>query len=84
MIRDKQILITGGSGFIGSALVRRLVDANSVVVFDNGHRDAREGSGLLAHPNVYRVGGDVLDFDAVRRAIGGVRPRRPPGRPSPG
>jgi len=71
MIRDKQILITGGGGFIGSALVRRLADANSVVVFDNGHRDARKGSGLLSHPNVYRVDGDVLDFVAVRRAMEG-------------
>lgn len=71
MIRDKQILITGGGGFIGSALVRRLADANSVVVFDNGHRDTREGSGLLAHPNVYRVDGDVLDVDAVRHAMEG-------------
>lgn len=71
MIRDKQILITGGGGFIGSALVRRLADANSVVVFDNGHRDAREGYGSPAHPNVYRVDGDVLDVDAVRRAMEG-------------
>jgi nucleoside-diphosphate-sugar epimerase len=71
MIREKQILITGGGGFIGSALVRRLMDANRIVVFDNGHRDALRGSGIPSHPNVQRVEGDVLDLDAVRKAIAG-------------
>lgn len=71
MIRDKQVLITGGGGFIGSTLVRRLIESNSVVVFDNGHRDALQGSDLLTHPNVYRVDGDVLDFSAVRHAMEG-------------
>jgi len=71
MIRDKQVLITGGGGFIGSALVRRLVEANSVVVFDNGHRDTLKGTDTPTHPNLYRVDGDVLDLGAVRRAMEG-------------
>jgi len=34
MIKDKRILITGGRGFIGSALAKRLAPDNDVVCFD--------------------------------------------------
>jgi nucleoside-diphosphate-sugar epimerase len=67
----RRICITGGAGFIGSHLVERLVPKNRVVVFDNYHRDALTASGLLSHPEVEVVKGDVLDADAVRRVIAG-------------
>ena len=34
MVKDKRILITGGRGFIGSALASRLAPDNDVVCFD--------------------------------------------------
>jgi UDP-glucose 4-epimerase len=40
MIQRKRILLTGGAGFIGSALAARLIDDNEVVILDNGQRDA--------------------------------------------
>ena len=40
MIKDKRILLTGGAGFIGTALARRLLDNNQVVIYDNGHRNS--------------------------------------------
>lgn len=70
-ISGKKILLTGGAGFIGSALVKKLVDANEVVVFDNGHRNALKGSKLLDHPNLRVVWGDVLDLPAVRNVVEG-------------
>jgi nucleoside-diphosphate-sugar epimerase len=33
-IEGKRILITGGAGFIGSAVAERLVEKNTVVLFD--------------------------------------------------
>lgn len=72
MIESKKVLITGGAGFIGSSLARRLVEANDVVVFDNGHRDALSSSGLLGHPRLSVIKGDVLDPAAVRAAMEGV------------
>lgn len=60
MIQDKHVVITGGAGFIGSGLTARLCDHNRVTLFDNMHRDAVGGSGLLDHPNVDLIKGDVL------------------------
>jgi len=61
MLEGKRIFITGGAGFIGTTLARQLVEHNTVVAFDNLHRDAVSGSGLLDHPNYELVEGDILD-----------------------
>jgi UDP-glucose 4-epimerase len=71
MVQGWRICVTGGAGFIGSHLVERLVPANRIVVFDNFHRDALTKSGFASHPEVEVVRGDVLDAEAVRRAIAG-------------
>ena len=44
MLQGKRIFVTGGAGFIGTTLARRLVDANEVVAVDNLHRDALTGT----------------------------------------
>jgi UDP-glucose 4-epimerase len=61
----KNILITGGAGFIGTTLARRLVDGNQVTAVDNLHRDALSGTDLAGHPNFELREGDVLDADAM-------------------
>ena len=61
-LTGKRVLITGGAGFIGTTLARRLVDANEVVAVDNLHRDALSGTELSEHPNFRFVEGDVLDL----------------------
>jgi UDP-glucose 4-epimerase len=71
-LAGKRILVTGGAGFIGTTLARRLVDANEIVALDNLHRDAVSGSDLLEHPNYRLVHGDVLDPEAVREAAEGA------------
>ncbi len=70
-ISSKRILLTGGAGFIGASLARRLVERNSIVIFDNGHR-GKLPSDLSDHPNLTFIQGDVLDFDAVKGAAQGV------------
>lgn len=72
MIQNATILITGGAGFIGSALTRRLVEQNNVRILDSLRRNALADSGLDKHPNVELVVGDVRDLDTVRRAIRGT------------
>jgi len=68
MIKGKSILITGGAGFIGTSLARRLCDDNKIVIFDNLHRDAFTKSPLANHPNITFIKGDVRDFSALQKA----------------
>jgi UDP-glucose 4-epimerase len=65
-LSGKRIFITGGAGFIGTTLARRLVDRNDVVALDNLHRDALSGTTLTEHPNFAFHQADVLDLEAVR------------------
>ena len=65
-LSGRRILITGGAGFIGTTLARRLVDANEIVAVDNLHRDALSGTDLAEHPNLTFHQGDVLDADLMR------------------
>lgn len=67
----RRVLITGGAGFIGSALALRLVKDTKVVILDNLRRNAIKETDLLSCPRVTMVCGDVLDRDAVKNAIRG-------------
>lgn len=46
MITGKTIFITGGAGFIASALIARLVASNRIVVNDNYLHNTLQGSAL--------------------------------------
>ena len=66
------ILVTGGSGFIGSALVKALVrDGHAVRVLDDNSRGAarrlKEVEG-----DIEFIGGDIRDADVVARAVRGT------------
>lgn len=71
MIHGQRVLLTGGAGFIGTALVRRLVEQNHCVVFDLLRRNALGPAGLDKHPNVTLIEGDVRDPVALAKAIEG-------------
>jgi UDP-glucose 4-epimerase len=64
----RRVLVTGGGGFIGSNLVKRLLEeGNSVTVLDNflsGYRN-----NLDPFPSVRIIEGDVRDKKAVETAI---------------
>ncbi len=60
-LSGKRIVVTGGAGFIGTTLARRLVDDNEIIAVDNLHRDTLGGTALADHPNFTFVQGDVLD-----------------------
>jgi len=72
MIEGAHVLVSGGAGFIGSHLVERLAAKNRVRVLDNLRRDALRPAGLHEHANVELVVADVLDRDAVVRAVDGI------------
>jgi len=53
LLKNKKILITGGLGFIGYALAKRLVDDNQIVVVDNLIRNHGFHDQIIQkHPNL--------------------------------
>lgn len=70
-VAGRRILITGGAGFIGSHLAERLLADNEVVVLDTFRRDALTQTGLIEHPRITVVRGDVLEPQSVRDAMRG-------------
>jgi nucleoside-diphosphate-sugar epimerase len=71
-LEGKRIFITGGAGFIGTTLARELVDRNTIVAYDNLHRDSLSGLALADHPNFQLIQGDILDADHLREAAQGA------------
>jgi dTDP-L-rhamnose 4-epimerase len=66
-------LVTGGAGFIGSHLVRRLAEADGdVVVLDSLDAQMHAGRTPELPPGVEFINGDVGDSEVVDRALAGV------------
>ena len=65
-------MVTGGAGFIGTTLARRLVAENEIVAVDNLHRDTLGGTDLAEHPNFRFVQGDVLDAPFLTDVVAGA------------
>jgi UDP-glucose 4-epimerase len=70
-MKNKNIFITGGAGFIANTLIRTLIHDNKIVVYDNFHRDTLTSSGLSDHPNLTIIKGDVLDYPLLEKSIKG-------------
>jgi nucleoside-diphosphate-sugar epimerase len=68
----KNVLITGGAGFIGSHLAERLSAANRLLLFDNYRRDSLSGLAVEKHPHVVVRKGDILNPMDVAAAVEGV------------
>jgi UDP-glucose 4-epimerase len=71
MLNNKRIFITGGAGFIANSIIANYVENNTIVVYDNFHRDTLSASKYAGHPNIEIVKGDVLDFDLLCSAMAG-------------
>lgn len=67
-----RIFITGATGFAGSHLVNELLAAGHEVVAlvhgDTSHQD------LPPHPNLEAIPGDLLNLQATKAVVAGVRP----------
>ena len=68
-IKNSKIVITGGTGFIGSVLVGALVNDNEIIVYDNFTRNALATCAYASHKNLTIVQGDVLDKEHMSKYI---------------
>ena len=69
---ERTALVTGGAGFIGSHLVRRLIaDGLLVRIIDDLSTGKLENLSPVM-PQVEFIRGDICDFDQLRQAMGGV------------
>jgi nucleoside-diphosphate-sugar epimerase len=68
MLKNKRILITGGAGFIGSTLAKKLIADNDLLLYDNLARDARDQS-LKEKGAVEFVEGNILDYAKVLETV---------------
>ncbi|MBU1019263.1 SDR family oxidoreductase [Patescibacteria group bacterium] len=65
----KKTLITGGAGFIGSHLAKKLLElGHSVRILDNFSTGKREN----IHSEVELIEGDIRDLDTVKKACEGI------------
>ncbi len=67
-----KVLVTGGTGFLGSALVNQLIKKNyKVYIFDNNFR------GSLKNINSFKkkvkfIKGDIRNFNSINKALKGI------------
>jgi nucleoside-diphosphate-sugar epimerase len=68
-IKNKNIFITGGTGFIGSWIIDTLVDDNKIWCYDNCRRVSPKFEGLLKHKNLKFIKGDILDKAKLKKSL---------------
>lgn len=68
-IKNKNIFITGGTGFIGSWLADLLVNDNRIWCYDNCRRVSPKIAELLRHRNFTFIKGDILDKEKLKKSV---------------
>lgn len=74
LVLNKHFLITGGGGFIGSNIVKKLLSMGAKVrVLDNFLTSQRSNlTPFETHPNFELLEGDIRDIETCRRACIGI------------
>ncbi|MFZ4435693.1 MAG: polysaccharide biosynthesis protein [Flavobacterium psychrophilum] len=75
MIKNKTLLITGGTGSFGNAVLQRFLHTehfSEIRIFSRDEKKQDDMRNLLKHPKLKFYIGDVRDFDSVEPATRGV------------
>jgi UDP-glucose 4-epimerase len=75
MIKNKILLITGGTGSFGNAVLQRFLNTDhfsEIRIFSRDEKKQDDMRNLLKHPKLKFYIGDVRDFDSVEPATRGV------------
>lgn len=71
-LKNQNILVTGGAGFIGGHLVETLSHDNQVVVYDNFSSSVFRLGDLSHLGNLRVIPGDILDQKNLSRTMAGI------------
>ena len=72
MIKNKKILVIGGTGALGKTLVKRYYDSNKIIVLS---RDEHKHYHLQKeYPNIHSIIGDVKDKDSILQSLNEYKP----------
>jgi len=76
-LKDAKVLVIGGAGFIGSHLVKKLLEnpVKEVIIYDNFTRGKLENIKESLQDKrcyIYPYGGDVREIDVLNKAMEGV------------
>jgi NADH dehydrogenase len=69
-LKSKQLVVLGGSGFVGSHLLPRLIRDGHRIVLLSRNREQRRALGVLPGVSIHSV--DVYDANALRRQFEGA------------
>ena len=74
IFKDKVLLITGGTGSFGNAVLKRFLDSDikEIRIFSRDEKKQDEMRHRLNNPKVNFIIGDVRDFDSINNAMAGV------------
>jgi len=65
-----KVFVTGGAGFIGSFLVKSLLNKrNKVTVFDDFSNSSEEKASLLTNKGATVIKGDIRNFEFLKKTF---------------
>ena len=74
-MKDKKILIFGGSGSLGHKLVDRYLNNNTIYVYSRDEcKHWKMSISYKKHPNLHFIIGDIRDFSKVHQSISRFNP----------
>jgi nucleoside-diphosphate-sugar epimerase len=68
-LEGKNILITGGAGFIGSYIVEKLWNKSKITIYDNLSRNSLQYLDETIKDNIKIINGDILDTKSLCNAM---------------
>ncbi|MBD3230294.1 MAG: NAD-dependent epimerase/dehydratase family protein [Candidatus Lokiarchaeota archaeon] len=72
-MNNRTILVTGGAGFIGSHLVRKLSElSNNIVILDNFSTGRTENLENINNSQLKIVNGDIKNLEDIKKALKGI------------